>query len=254
MKKIKMINKFPQRLLNFWDRHLIGADVSLIMQNIVIIVKTLMKNDDNFNKNLIEELEKIRVNSFWVSNFQVEKPLQILEIIFCKFYDLYWSLKEKRSNPLVEEVISKIVRDFRQTLFYGNLGHIFSVPKNHFLEEICADRKVHGPCEYFETSYSESTHHIHRTSGSSKNNRFLSSNIVIAQAERMLLSHLVEGGILFEDQEVREGIFSLFSPTSLTILHLFKKKYQKRKSIYENRSIDWSKIRMDSIRSYCFFE
>lgn len=211
MKKMKFISKLPNRLLNFWDRHLVGADVILLMENMIIIIKNLVTDPENFQKKLLDELQVIfETNQFWKVDEIIESPIQIIETVFLKFYDVYWSLKERRSNEAIEYKIENIVKDFRRTLYYGGLRDIFSVPKNHFLEELCKDRKLHGPCEYFETSFAESTHHIHRDSGRSKNNRFLSSNIIIAQAEKMLLCHLFDGGILFRNQQIQLGILYCF--------------------------------------------
>lgn len=207
MMKLKL--GFPSRLNRFWEVNLTGGDVLMIMTNILPILDKI-KNVNVLKNTLIEKLE-ILLSSTFYSFRGIQSVGELVEFVFIKFFDMYFALRELRSNSDIEKEIERSVIEFRELIFYGSLQNIFDVPKNHFLQELCADRILHGPCHFFETSSFESTHHIHRDSASSKNKRFIYPNIILRHLSRMLVMHLYDGGLLFENETVTEGlIFTIF--------------------------------------------
>lgn len=205
LKSLKHSVKMPKRLNDFWKKNLTGCDVEMLMENLIQIINFLTESEENFNSKLLNELE-LMSQDFFLQDFDVNNPLEFVKLVFYQFYDVYYCLKEPRSNRKIESIVQQKIYLFRKIMYKCGLSKVFKVPKNHFMDELTNDRLVHGPCLFFETSPFESTHHIHREGGTSKNKRFLTENIIISQASRILLNHLMDGGFL-EETTKTENVF-----------------------------------------------
>ena len=79
---------------------------------------------------------------------------------------MYYSLKEPRSNPLIEERIMKAIETFRLYCFKANFYLFetggFDTPKFHALFELGISRYEVGPCRVTETSTKEAKHKEYR--------------------------------------------------------------------------------------------